>query len=349
MRLRLLATIGLFLLAVLAACQERPLEFRDAVRVECPNSADLAGRFEVSRDGYIVLPLVGSVSVVGLSPQDASVRVRKLLAQVGFREAAEVQIVREAAFRRGIEFSGSVAFAGSVPGGREWRLSDVVLLAKPNETTDFGAIQIIDAEGKSLQVSFAPEFKGTPRDVRLRGGDRVIFKPASIPDLVSVLGSVVNPGTVPFKEGMTVRDAIVAAGGMLPDANPEKVQLERKQVVVDTVNVGLSYDAKIQRGDVVRVPKQTVVPTVVVSGAVVRPGPVALSEQMTLTVALRGAGGISPAAKPDVVILVRRVDGKAVRSNHSLEKIRRGQATDPILEPGDVIEVPFRTGKGGQI
>lgn len=345
--MRLFATLGFLLLAVLAVCQERPLEYRDVVRVECSESVDLLGTFEVSRDGYVVLPILGSVSVVGLSLQDAAARIRTLLDGSGMRLAGSLRVTRCASPRRPIEFTGSVALSGSLPAGKEWRLSDVVALAKPHEATDMQSIQIVDSLGKSQTVGYALETKGTERDVRLKPGDRVIFKPAVIPDLVSVLGSVASPGTVPFKEGMTVRDAIAAAGGMLRDANPEMVRLERKQVVVDTVNVGLSYDAKVQRGDVVRVPKQTVVPTVVVSGAVIRPGPVALGEQMTLTVALRGAGGISPAAKPDVVILVRRVDGKAVRSTHSLEKIRRGQAADPILEPGDVIEVPFRNAKGG--
>ncbi len=68
---------------------------------------------------------------------------------------------------------------------------------------------------------------------------------------VHVLGAVVTPGVVMVPEGAIVQDAVVAAGGLLPDADPAELNLaaavgDGQQVIVGT--------AAEPRGEVVQQP-----------------------------------------------------------------------------------------------
>ena len=75
---------------------------------------------------------------------------------------------------------------------------------------------------------------------------------------------------------------------------------------------------------------------VIVMGEVQRPGKVAYRTGTTLISALRDAGGLTPAAQREVVVVVRGVQRFRVR----LIEVARGQLPDVPLEPGDVIYVP---------
>ncbi len=68
---------------------------------------------------------------------------------------------------------------------------------------------------------------------------------------VHVLGAVVSPGVVTVLEGAIVQDAVLAAGGLLPDADPAELNLaapvgDGQQVIVGTTAA--------PRGDVVQQP-----------------------------------------------------------------------------------------------
>ncbi|MGQ9832319.1 MAG: helix-hairpin-helix domain-containing protein [Candidatus Villigracilaceae bacterium] len=58
-------------------------------------------------------------------------------------------------------------------------------------------------------------------------GQAVILRPAPtpVPLVVQVSGAVLRPGVYALPQGSRVRDAIDAAGGLLADANTEKVNL----------------------------------------------------------------------------------------------------------------------------
>lgn len=82
---------------------------------------------------------------------------------------------------------------------------------------------------------------------------------------VKVIGQVTNPQAVPFREGMTVMDAVLAVGGLGPFAAGNRAKLVRseggsqKEIKVrlsDLVNKGdLTQNHGLRPGDVIVVPE----------------------------------------------------------------------------------------------
>lgn len=65
---------------------------------------------------------------------------------------------------------------------------------------------------------------------------------------VSVTGAVTNPVSIPYRQGMTVLDAVLAAGGVTEFAAPDRSSLHRKSDT-DVRSYGLRLDRILKQGD----------------------------------------------------------------------------------------------------
>ena len=81
---------------------------------------------------------------------------------------------------------------------------------------------------------------------------------------------------------------------------------------------------------------------VFVTGEVQQPGVIELAHEMRLMQALAVAGGLTPYAKRDRVVVLRNTGGRQQRLTVSLDAIVGGSrpADDLLLQPGDTIVVP---------
>ena len=87
----------------------------------------------------------------------------------------------------------------------------------------------------------------------------------SVLSQVQVIGQVVHPESIPYHEGMTVLDVVLAAGGLTPYASGNSAKLERKVNgkmkifhvrLSSLLNKGdLSQNLKVKPGDVLVVPE----------------------------------------------------------------------------------------------
>ena len=93
----------------------------------------------------------------------------------------------------------------------------------------------------------------------------IVSNPLSAFSQVKVIGQVVNPQSVPYREGMRVLDVILAAGGLTEFAAGNRGKIVRKVdgkdtelrvKVDDLVNKGaMKYNLELRPGDVVVVPQ----------------------------------------------------------------------------------------------
>lgn len=79
---------------------------------------------------------------------------------------------------------------------------------------------------------------------------------------------------------------------------------------------------------------------VFVGGEVGTPGMLPLSGEMTVLSAIMQAGGFKRTARPENVIVLHNVDGRAVAEKLNLKVTGRGVA-DKVLQPFDVVFVPM--------
>jgi polysaccharide export outer membrane protein len=76
----------------------------------------------------------------------------------------------------------------------------------------------------------------------------IVTQPASAFSQVKVIGQVLHPAAVPYREGMTVLDAVLAVGGMTTFAAGNRARLERTENGKQ-VEIKVKLDALVNNGD----------------------------------------------------------------------------------------------------
>lgn len=174
---------------------------------------------------------------------------------------------------------------------------------------------------------------------------------------VFILGSVVLPGIYGFGEMPNVWDAIAEAGGPGEDADLSKVEIIPGDVqggrTTAVVDVGAAISSgrttslpKLRPGDTVRVPRLTGGTvnntTVMLFGAVARPGPLPFDQAPDLVTAITRSGGPSADAKLSKVGIIRRNGSRLIHMSINMNDYfsSANSAGNPSLLPGDTVFVP---------
>jgi polysaccharide biosynthesis/export protein len=169
---------------------------------------------------------------------------------------------------------------------------------------------------------------------------------------ISVVGAVRGPGVFLLTGPKTLVDLLAMAGGITDRAGSQvhihrQGKEERHTYLVDLQALAGNptlVNMPVQPGDVIEVPQAG---TFFVSGAVFKPGPYPVSRPYTLTQALVVAGGVKSdlSDESNVAIFRRRGSANAERIAVDLKQIEAGRASDPQVEPDDVIVVPIHGAK----
>jgi protein involved in polysaccharide export with SLBB domain len=255
---------------------------------------------------------------------------------------------------------------------RTIRISDLVNLAgglKP-EATDFAYIVRRDPRNKKLveykrvELKIALENTASPENFLLEANDELQVKSRlnySDESFVRVGGAVRVPGEYKWDETLTLRDALVLAGGLRLQAASNRIDVFRVQIVgneqvktiVATIEVDKSLNFKddaasnfaLQPFDqiIVRnIPEFSFQKIVTIVGEVRFPGEYAiLDKNEKLMSLIQRAGGLSAESFPSGATLFRGQDNigyviislpEAIKNSNSNHNI--------ILKDGDLIEIP---------
>ncbi len=166
---------------------------------------------------------------------------------------------------------------------------------------------------------------------------------------ISVLGQVKLPGVFTITAPRSVLDAIALAGG-LADTADRHVTIQRRDRTIKPITYDLSNDAakamndqvEVYPGDIVLVPHAALA---YVLGDVNRPSGIVMQNnhsQLTAMQAVAIAGGTHPSAVPSHAKLIRRLpDGSYTTIPMNFALIQKGKRPDVLLQPDDVIYIPF--------
>jgi len=202
----------------------------DLLEVTVFEAEELNSEVRVSSRGYVTLPLLGTVEVKGLSSRQAEERIEGLYRQRYLRDPHVGVFVRE-------QMSGRITLLGAVekPGTYDYparqRPLDVLALAGGlgEKAGRMAQVTRRNEEGERTETflvdldELIKEGKGE-LNLEIEGGD-VVFVPEA--GIVYVDGAVRKPGSYPIQEGMTVQEAIVAAGGFGSTADEGSIKLVR--------------------------------------------------------------------------------------------------------------------------
>lgn len=247
--------LGLLGLPTAAAAASEPYQLGvgDVIQVDVFQEADLSDSYLIGDDGTIEMPLLGVVQASGMSVEalDEQITIAlgerfivnpQVTVQVEQFKSQSVQVLGEVNEPGVYYLTGAttleelLAMAGGIKADRSTREALI-----KNERDDSIPQRVVNLE--TLRVSAEDA-------VYLRGGDVVYILQGQI---VSVNGQVKSPGDIPFREGMTVLDALSAAGGLLPTANIRRVTLKRDEeyisINVRRVNRQKEEDLPLLSGD----------------------------------------------------------------------------------------------------
>jgi len=212
----------------------------------------------VDRNGSITVPSLGPLYVAGMTFEQMSTYLIKQTTQI---VGANIDITMGALKTIPVFILGDVKRPGAYNIGSFATITDALLLA--GGPSEIGSMRNIQLKRKDQVVTTFDLYnlllKGDKSaDYILQAGD-VVFVPVS-GTLVGVAGNVKRPAIYELKDNFTLQNAIDLAGGILPSAYTQQIQISRiqkndRQIVVDVNDKQLQKQVafNLQDADLIKI------------------------------------------------------------------------------------------------
>ena len=235
---------------------------------------------QLGRSGDINFPKLGSITLSGLTFEDARDLIKTRIAQQFIGIDAVVSMGRLRAIN--IFMSGEVSVPGTYSVSALTTVTQALFQA--GGVTDIGSLRNIEIRRSGRIIERFDTYDllmngDVSRDIRLQSGD-VIFVPPYT-GVIDIEGQLKRPMVYELKGGETISDVLEMAGGFTRDAYPSQAILTRKSIdlglstaiTVDLLDKNL-LQVEVETGDTLRVPTKSseISNSIVLRGAVTRSG-----------------------------------------------------------------------------
>jgi polysaccharide biosynthesis/export protein len=249
--------------------EEYLLAPRDQVTVQVYGQDDLTRTVRLDQDGKIVLPLIGGVSVGGMTTQAAQERIETELTKGGYLKHPKVTVAVSEFQGRQYSVMGGVNQPGSYTmRSRQIALTTAISEARGVRDNAEQVAYVVRArpradEPQPLRVDLVSLMRsGAGNSVALEAGD-VVYVPED--NTFYITGEVEKRGAYTLRRDTTLWKAITEAGGVTKTAAKNRITLIRTMpdgakkeiggIDLDSLSKGDDRtDLKLQPQDVVVVP-----------------------------------------------------------------------------------------------
>ena len=337
----------------------------DRLVLALTGDVEQAYQLDVTREGFVIIPQVGQIFVNGITMADLEnvlyTRLGRVYSGVRRGPGATTRFYVTPS-RLG---SNQIFVTGDVQRPGSYRVSSagtaMTALYAARGPSDNGSLRqvLIRRGGRLVDTLDVYDYLlngNTAHDVRLTNSD-LVFVPIHGPR-VRIVGEVARPATYEMRANETLADALRFAGGFTATAARRRVQIERivppaqrtlggrdrvvTEIVSDEFMTGAGPSIAILPGDIIRVftVASRVRNRIHVRGNVWSPGSQGLAPGMTVSAALRLAGGV----KPDVYLgqlLINRTlpDSSRIQLRAALRDTTGAVINDFPLQEDDEIRV----------
>ncbi|MFZ2417522.1 MAG: SLBB domain-containing protein, partial [Smithellaceae bacterium] len=301
----------------------------------------------VDRDGKITIPQVGPMFVAGMTFEDMS---KYLITQAEQIVGTNIDVSMGALKTISVFVLGDVRRPGAYTIGSFATITDVLLMV--GGASDIGSLRRIQLRRNNKLITTFDLYdlllKGDKsKDVILQSGD-VIFVPVTGP-LVGIAGNVKRPAIYELKDRHDLYNLIEYAGGIIPSADTQQIQVERivkgeKQIVVDVNDKHLekAYNVALHDADLVKIFSivDANVNAIYLYGNVKRPGKYEYKDGMTVGDILK-PDGLLPETHYDYALIRRlkppSMEATLVPFNLGKFLFHADPANNIVLQPLDQI------------
>lgn len=197
----------------------------DVLEVSVWGVPEMSRTVIVRPDGKITLPAIGDIAADNLAPIKLGEKLSTAMKEYIKHPVVTVSVQ---------EIRNNRVY---ITGGSQSRVFDMTnktsLLRLMSELGDFSQSDLrkayLSRKGNKVPSDFyALYFEGDlSQDIDLEADD-IIYIPSNINNIIYVLGAVLNPQPLQFREGIRVLDAILAAGGFNEFAKEDSVTVVKK-------------------------------------------------------------------------------------------------------------------------
>jgi polysaccharide biosynthesis/export protein len=214
-----------------AAVAQYRLAAGDSIRVFVYQNPDLSLEVRLTESGTVSFPLLGTVSLAGLSVTQAEKRIADGLRDGKFVKQPQVSVSVVQVRGNQVSVLGQVGRPGRFPlETGEVRLTDLLAMAGGIATGGADTVVVVGTRNSApfrteidLPGVFAPGKRGD--DVILRDGDVIWVERQPV---IYLYGEVQRPGTLRLERSMTVLQALAAAGGVSQRGTEKGMRVHRK-------------------------------------------------------------------------------------------------------------------------
>ena len=216
---------------VAEAARLESLGMGDMVRITVFRNPDLTTEARVSERGTILFPLIGEVTVSGLTTQQVGATIADKLKAGKYVVNPEVTVSIAQVNSRQVSVLGNVTRPGRYPlDSVNVKLTDVLALAGGVAAPASDMVTIVSTkDGKTAKtdIDLAAMFRNgdLTGNLELAPGDTVYVHKAP---MVYVHGEVHRGGAYRVEPNMTVMQAIALGGGITPRGSERRIKLSRR-------------------------------------------------------------------------------------------------------------------------
>ena len=259
MRLQFSSLVLCVALALPAAAFGQPREILgegDSIRITVFQNPDLTTETRVSERGTITFPLVGEISLAGLTPAEAEIRIADRLIKGKFVLKPQVSLNIVRVRSRQVSVLGQVARPGRYPlDDTSSNLTDILALAGGvSPTGDENVTVMVRRNGKTAKLEInVPTMYRTgdlSSNLQLENGDTIFVQRAPV---FYIYGEVQRAGSYRLEQAMTVMQALSVGGGVTPRGTDRGLKIRRRAAdgAIQTIDARLTDP--VQPDDVIYV------------------------------------------------------------------------------------------------
>ena len=224
----------------------------DGVRVSVFQNPDLTTEGRLSESGSVVMPLIGEVSLAGLTPAQAGHRVADKLKSGHYIVNPQVTVALLQVRSRQVSVLGQVNHPGKYAlEDKTERLTDILALAGGVAPGGADSVTVTHAGGKAssnVDVASMMRTGDSSQNVEIQNGDTIFVGRAPT---FYIHGEVQRAGIYRLEPHMTVMQALAAGGGITLRGTQRGMKIHRRNEQGNLQALNAKLTDPVQADDVI--------------------------------------------------------------------------------------------------